>query len=865
MSGSKLFRIVAIIFVIGFSMATCNVPTGTVPDAPSPEDITPEIIDGYWWIGGVNTGIPATGATGPAGDTGPAGITPRIIDGYWWIGDVNTGVQARGAAGATPEIIDGFWWIGGTNTGIPATGAAGATPEIIDGFWYIDGTNTGVAVRGATPEIVDGYWWIEGVNTGVPATGATGPAGNSPVIIDGYWWIGGANTKVPATGAAGVAGASPEIIDGFWWIGGENTEVPATGATGPAGNSPVIMEGYWWIGGVNTEVPATGAAGLAGATPEIIDGFWWIGGVNTGVPATLRPTASITIVNDKGIPVTHLDLGIDQEYTLYVKDPDGKELTNVLWDSDHPNIVSVHRTTTRFAVATGSSVQIRVANRDVVGQTAIITATSLEGGNTLTEAFVTVTVYSDGRDRANFIYYYDFGAVGDGETCDLRAIYNAHNEANRLNKPVRADYGAIYYISGMALTVTIQTDTNWRDAHFIIDDQHLVDPTVWVFQVTSRYAVQSLGNTVTSLARGQTNIGRTFEHPSLVKVENNTVKRFIRRGENQDSGQAQREAFLVDVNGNICSTTPILWDYERITTSAIRPIDTEQLTITGGTFTTIVNHSAPSSIYHARNIVIERSNTMLDGFRHYIVDEHDTAPYNGLKIRHAANVTIKNSYFTGLKRGGSYGIQTQLTVNLVLRNVRQINDITDTAIWGIFASSESKNITFDEVYLSRFDAHRGVHNATIKNSTLGHSGITINGSGLLMVENTTIIRNTFIYMRSDYGSTWDGEIVIRNSTLHPNSNTAIIIGGDNDGTWDFGYQTFLPREITIDGLRVIDTQLNQNNNALRIFAPFMQVPNAQFSPILSEKVSIRNLIRDSGHGFIISTNSWFNNVLVIQH
>jgi len=846
-------------------MATCNVPTGTVPDAPSPEDITPEIIDGYWWIGGVNTGIPATGATGPAGDTGPAGITPRIIDGYWWIGDVNTGVQARGAAGATPEIIDGFWWIGGTNTGIPATGAAGATPEIIDGFWYIDGTNTGVAVRGATPEIVDGYWWIEGVNTGVPATGATGPAGNSPVIIDGYWWIGGANTKVPATGAAGVAGASPEIIDGFWWIGGENTEVPATGATGPAGNSPVIMEGYWWIGGVNTEVPATGAAGLAGATPEIIDGFWWIGGVNTGVPATLRPTASITIVNNKGIPVTHLDLGIDQEYTLYVKDPDGKELTNVLWDSDHPNIVSVHRTTTRFAVATGSSVQIRVANRDVVGQTAIITATSLEGGNTLTEAFVTVTVYSDNRDRANFIYYYDFGAVGDGKTCDLLAIYEAHKEANRLNKPVRADYRATYYISGIARTVTIQTSTDWRDASFIIDDRNVSDPTAWVFHVTSRYAIQSLGNTVTSLTRGQISLGRTFEHRSLVKVEDITTRRFIRRGEGQHGGYPQREVFLVDITGNVCPTTPILWDYEQITTSAIRPIDTERLTITGGIFTTIANHNYPSETYHARNILIERSNTVIDGFRHYVVDDYGASPYFGLIIRDAANVTIQNSYFTGLRRSvqGTYDIEATRTVNLVLRNVRQTNDITDSAFWGIFGSNENKNIIFDNVYLSRFDAHRGTHNATIKDSTLGLAGIQIIGSGLLTVENTTIIGSSaFISLRYDFGSTWNGDIVIKNSTFHPTSNTATIIDGNNDGTWDFGYQTFLPQKITIDGLRVVDTQLNQSNNALRIFAPFVQATNAQFPLVLTEEVCIRNLTRDSGQGFIISTSSRFNNVLV---
>jgi len=594
------------------------------------------------------------------------------------------------------------------------------------------------------------------------------------------------------------------------------------------------------------------------AAPEIKDGLQWLGGTDTEIPT---PTTSITITCDAGKPVTHLDLRIDLQYTLYAKGPDGKELMNILWDSDHPNIVSIHRMTPKFAVTTGSSIQIRVANRDVVGQTAIITATSLEGGNTLTEAFVTVTVHSDSRDRANFIYYYDFGAVGDGETCDLLAIYAAHAEANRLNKPVRADRDAIYRISGIARTVIIQTDTDWRNAHFIIDDRDLSNLSAWIFQVTSRHTIQPLGNTVTSLTKGQKNLGQTFAYPSLIKVENNRVMRFIRRGENQNSGSPQLEVFLVDTNGNVCPTTPILLDYEHITASAVRPIDADQLTITGGIFTTIADHG--KRIYHARNILIERSNTVLDNFRHYVVDDYNASPYSGLMVQDAANVTIQNSYFTGLRRttDGTYAIEAKRTVNLTLRNVRQTNDITDTAFWGIFASSENKNILFDNVHLSRFDAHKGVHNATIKNSTLGHSGITIIGSGLLTVEDTTVIgRDNFIYLRPDYGSTWDGEIVIRNSAFHPIGNTATIIYGDNDGTWDFGYKTFLPRKITIDSLRIIDTSLSQNNNALRIFAPFNQASNAQFPMVLTEVVSTRNFIRDSGRGFIISTNGWFNNV-----
>lgn len=84
------------------------------PGAPGEPGCTPEIIDGYWWICGVPTGIPATGPIGADGVAGPIG--------------------ADGIAGNTPYIgTNGNWWIGeGMNaidTGVPATGATGEPGE----------------------------------------------------------------------------------------------------------------------------------------------------------------------------------------------------------------------------------------------------------------------------------------------------------------------------------------------------------------------------------------------------------------------------------------------------------------------------------------------------------------------------------------------------------------------------------------------------------------------------------------------------------------------------------------------------------------------------------------------------------------
>lgn len=70
-----------------------------------------------------------------AGQTGESGNTPEIkADGYWYIGGVNTGIKAEGTDGddgQTPEIgANGNWWIGGTDTGKKAQGVDGAAAVI---------------------------------------------------------------------------------------------------------------------------------------------------------------------------------------------------------------------------------------------------------------------------------------------------------------------------------------------------------------------------------------------------------------------------------------------------------------------------------------------------------------------------------------------------------------------------------------------------------------------------------------------------------------------------------------------------------------------------------------------------------------
>jgi len=189
-------------------------------------------------------------------------------------------------------------------------------------------------------------------------------------------------------------------------------------------------------------------------------------------------------------------------------------------------------------------------------------------------------------------------------------------------------------------------------------------------------------------------------------------------------------------------------------------------------------------------------------------------------------------------------------------------DINDRRYWGIMGSNYCKNLLYDNCNFSRFDAHKGVANATIRNSSLGHMGINAIGSGTLIVENTTIRGRSLINLRSDYGSTWQGEFIIRNCIFVPAGGNAIsanLIGGSNSGQHDFGYTCYMPERITIENLHIDDSNHPEDYQGPAIFSNFnpqMTDDSYQerFPYVRTREVILRNVSTSSGKELIISEN-----------
>ena len=473
------------------------------------------------------------------------------------------------------------------------------------------------------------------------------------------------------------------------------------------------------------------------------------------------------------------------------------------------------------------------------------------------------------------VRYSDFGAKGDGKTDDIDAIAAAHAFANQQGLLVKADDGATYYIGGKERTAVIQTDTDFGTAVFIIDDTGVQNRNASIFTVSTSLRPLKL-ETISSLKRNQEKIDVNLPGTCLITVTNSHVKHYIRFGLNQDNGTSQTDIFVVDKNGNVGMDTPIIWDFDRITDVTVLPIDEKTLKITGGRFTTIANNAESKYTYYSRNIAIRRSNVLVNGLEHRVTGEGDHgAPYGGfINIRDCSYVTVKNTILTGHKTYytigsagksvsmGSYDISVSRALNVSFVNCSQTNDINDRMYWGIMGSNYCKNLLYDNCTFSRFDAHKGVANATIRNSTMGHMGINAIGSGTLTVENTTVLGRSFINLRSDYGSTWQGEFVIRNCIFVPaggRPTSASLISGSYSGQHDFGYTCYMPERITIENLHIDDSNHPSDYQGPAIFANFnpqMTDDSFQekFSYIRTKNVILRNVTTASGKALIISDN-----------
>jgi hypothetical protein len=261
-------------------------------------------------------------------------------------------------------------------------------------------------------------------------------------------------------------------------------------------------------------------------------------------------------------------------------------------------------------------------------------------------------------------------------------------------------------------------------------------------------------------------------------------------------------------------------------------INDAPITVKNGTFTTHANQiyngftedelnngwaKGSQYYYYGRGIITTRSNITVKNVKHYVkMEGSEGYPYNGwYYLYNCYNVLYENCVMTGhkayktLSNGttmGTYDIGITIAVNATFKGCVQSNNIDDMGYWGCMCSNFGRNITYDGCTLSRFDAHEGIYNAYIKNTTIGHT-LSLIGAGEVIVENTVKTGGSaFLNFRVDYGCLWRGDVTIRNCTMQNVENLAVmpIMSGVWNAPWaewDFGYDLYMPQNVTIENFK----------------------------------------------------------------
>ena len=475
--------------------------------------------------------------------------------------------------------------------------------------------------------------------------------------------------------------------------------------------------------------------------------------------------------------------------------------------------------------------------------------------------FDTDFVYS-GFNARN-IYYEEFGAKGNGKADDFEAIKACHKYANMYGHTVNATPGAVYYIgkNDEGTSAVIQTDVNWNGCTFIFDDTELTQPlsaeqnggavveqspgwNVAVFSVESEYKPTTYYQSdmpISSLKKGVDNVGFAPGFPALVLVYNSNVRHYIRYGLNEDEGQEQNEVLLVDEYGNIDPSTPIQWEYETITKLIVQRVDDKQITISGGEYDSEneidnrayieqkYNKGRSFYVYCFRNINVFRSNLIIENIKHKYTDfipyedGGEGAPYIGFTyIRRSNNVTVRGmdymcppTYYLetdSRNNMGSYEIMAGVSNNLTYENSTQSNFFQEDGsveFQGFMATNFCKNLTFNNMFACSFDAHCGVYNATVKNSTVEH--LNFIGDGQILIENVVLYADgrlhSSINLRGDYGSTWAGDITVNGLEFRYaeelDDGTHFKILNTEWYNHDFGYTVHYPQNMILNDISTV--------------------------------------------------------------
>ena len=466
-------------------------------------------------------------------------------------------------------------------------------------------------------------------------------------------------------------------------------------------------------------------------------------------------------------------------------------------------------------------------------------------------------------EKRNFLDYKDF--ISNNRKDDFTAIKKTHDCANKYHLSVIVTKDTYHIYKNNFSKIIVETNTDLNNSTIYIHDENIVNKekndgksyaTGSIYYILNNNCIEETNVKLSNLGYQHTIPELKKYTPSYVTIENENEKVFKRFGSNENgSGTNIMDSFRVK-DGKILD--PLFWEYNNITKMTACPIPSQKLTFTNAIFYNIVDtsdysnmttHDVTGGAYVRRGLRIERSNTLISNINHGYVKYDNTNKkfkttdtityqYNGFfDIRNATNIELSNCKVQALKidnqfKHASYDIYLDNVSNIIINDVT-MNDYNEKNkseyltqsknqlnkdLWGVTGTHHVKNVQYKNCVLNRIDTHQGVYNLSVEDTIIGRYALTQIGFGNMNIKNVDVYyTNTFIHLRTDYGSTWNGNINITNSAIHPGNNSKIHLI-DFDIEFDntkivhnFGYDLYLPKVI-VDNFKI-----DSSSNELYIF------------------------------------------------
>ncbi|MFA4868406.1 MAG: hypothetical protein WC623_09420 [Pedobacter sp.] len=413
------------------------------------------------------------------------------------------------------------------------------------------------------------------------------------------------------------------------------------------------------------------------------------------------------------------------------------------------------------------------------------------------------------------VNYKMFGAVGDGVNDDSIQIKAAHDYANAHDMPV-INFSGEYWLK-KANNVEIYTNVDWGSSIFHIDETTNT-PGNGRFKILPRKATIKIelseSEKKSFLSRFKPGVKVIPELAAfkncLVNISDKNDKIGFRAGAKFDGQSwAREELFYVEEHGSIIGD--IAWSFKDYTTFTAFPADTSYLTVNGGTF--YLSGDSPGTKYVRNGFAISRSRTIIQNQWVGLEpgkSDISMSPRSGFySYSNVYDVKLENIRLIPYEQdregtardvsAGTYGIGGARILNALFRNITAEGGPIH---WGVFGTNLNKNFRVENCKLNRIDVHFHCWNLYIKDSSIGYRGISVTGGGDLSIENTSCFSRSFINFRRDFGSKWDGNILMRNCRFIPSTLGETSVLDFNPQDFDYKYPLGFGRSIIVENLLI---------------------------------------------------------------